>query len=102
MRLKIYHIDAFANTVFKGNYAAVIVTDQWLPNDLMQSIATENPVTGSIHAGLAPLWAERLGENTLTAYQASKRGGILKVIVIDKQVIVSGKAVQCLEGYINV
>ncbi len=263
MRLKIHHIDAFTDKVFKGNYAAVIITDQWLSDDLMQLIATENnlsetafakkcsansyeirwfspikeidfcghatlaaafvifaqdksidelvflakavgnlnirqmkddyiamtfpnrqpykiakipkeitiglsiapkevllnqqayfiiypneqdiysikvnfeeisklapkdvvitstsseydfisryfwpanggdedPVTGSIHAGLAPLWAERLGKNTLTAYQASNRGGILKCSVTDKQVIVSGKAVQYLEGYIDV
>jgi len=62
----------------------------------------EDPVTGSIHAGLAPLWAQRLGKKTLTAYQASKRGGILKCRVLDSQVIVSGKAVQYLEGYIDV
>ncbi|MDA3940994.1 MAG: PhzF family phenazine biosynthesis protein [Spirochaetia bacterium] len=231
MRLKIYHIDAFTNEVFKGNYAAVIITDEWLPDNLMQSIASENnlsetafvlfsqdkspsgitfsaktvgdltvrqvedgfiemtfpnrcpykinlipkelikglsikpnevllnqqvyfviyaneedvrtvipnqeelkklapydvvvsaasnkydfnsryfwpangtgedPVTGSIHAGLAPFWAERLGRNKLIAYQASERGGILKCRVEDNHVFISGKAVQYLEGYIDV
>lgn len=263
MRLKIYHIDAFTDTVFKGNYAAVIVTDEWLSENLMQSIATENnlsetafvkqnskdifeirwfstlteidfcghatlaasfvlfkqnsnlieltfltesvgnlkvrkgingyiemtfpnrkpevisnipdalikglsilpkevllsqqayfviypkqedvnsvkpnaeelmklapydvvvtsksnkydfvsryfwpangniedPVTGSIHAGLVPIWAERLNKNIMTAYQASKRGGILQCRLIDKGVIVSGKAVQYLEGFIDI
>ena len=62
----------------------------------------EDPVTGSIHAGLAPLWAERLGKKSLVAYQASKRGGVLKCKVTGDQVIVSGKAVQYLEGYIDV
>ncbi len=42
MRLKIYQIDAFTDTVFKGNYAAVIITDNWLSDDLMQLVAAEN------------------------------------------------------------
>ena len=62
----------------------------------------EDPVTGSIHAGLAPLWAERLGKTSLTAYQASPRGGVLKCTVKENQVIVSGQAVQYLEGVIDV
>ena len=263
MKLKIYHIDAFTDAVFKGNYAAVIVTDEWLADSLMQSIATENnlsetafvkrnsaekfeirwfspmteidfcghatlaasfvlfnqektinnlifstetvgdlqikqvkngfiemtfpnrepviisqipealinglsilpkevllnqqayfviysneknvysvtvdteelkklepydvvvtarsekydfvsryfwpangnaedPVTGSIHAGLVPFWAERLNKDIMTAYQASERGGILQCRLIENGVIVSGKAVQYLEGFIDV
>jgi len=35
----------------------------------------EDPVTGSTHAVLVPLWAKRLGKNGLHAYQASERGG---------------------------
>lgn len=62
----------------------------------------EDPVTGSIHTGLAPLWAERLNKNDLTAYQASKRGGILQCTVSDSNVVILGKAVQYLEGYIDV
>ena len=42
MQLEINVIDAFADTVFKGNSAAVIITDNWLGEDLMQSIAMEN------------------------------------------------------------
>ena len=42
MQLEINVIDAFTNTVFKGNSAAVIITDSWLADDLMQSIAFEN------------------------------------------------------------
>lgn len=40
--LKQYVVDAFTNTVFKGNPAAVCVLDKWLPESLMQSIAKEN------------------------------------------------------------
>jgi len=62
----------------------------------------EDPVTGSIHAGLAPLWAERLGRSRLTAYQASKRGGVVSCEVEGSRVYISGKAVQYLEGFIEV
>lgn len=62
----------------------------------------EDPVTGSIHTGLAPFWAERLGKNDLVAYQASKRGGVLNCLVSGDRVIVSGSAVQYLSGTITV
>ena len=42
MQLEISVVDAFTNKVFKGNSAAVIITDKWLREDLMQSIAMEN------------------------------------------------------------
>ena len=42
MKLKIYQIDAFTNKVFQGNYAAVIILEEWLSTELMQQIATEN------------------------------------------------------------
>jgi PhzF family phenazine biosynthesis protein len=61
----------------------------------------EDPVTGSIHSGLAPFWAEQLHKTALVAYQASKRGGTLLCEVTDKQVYVSGKATQYLEGTIS-
>ena len=62
----------------------------------------EDPVTGSIHTGLAPFWAERLGKNELVAYQASSRGGILACVVADDRVFVSGNATQYLTGLITV
>jgi PhzF family phenazine biosynthesis protein len=61
----------------------------------------EDPVTGSIHAGLAPYWSEVLGLKQLTAYQASARGGVLLCRVEGQQVVVSGQAVQYLEGFIS-
>lgn len=62
----------------------------------------EDPVTGSIHSGLAPYWADKLGKLDLLAYQASKRGGVLKCSVSGKAVVVSGKGVLYLKGKINV
>ncbi|MFA5702410.1 MAG: PhzF family phenazine biosynthesis protein [Advenella sp.] len=62
----------------------------------------EDPVTGSIHTGLAPFWAERLNKNELVAYQASKRGGVLHCVVSQDRVLISGNAVQYLKGSIVV
>lgn len=62
----------------------------------------EDPVTGSIHTGLAPFWASRLGKNELTAFQASKRGGILNCRVDGDRVYISGNAMQYLKGTITV
>ncbi len=62
----------------------------------------EDPVTGSAHTGLAPLWAKRLNKNELIAYQASARGGVLNCTVADDRVLVSGNAVQYLTGFITV
>ena len=62
----------------------------------------EDPVTGSMHTGAAPLWAERLNKNDLIAFQASSRGGHLKCIVNDNEVIILGQAVLYLEGYIYI
>jgi PhzF family phenazine biosynthesis protein len=42
MKLKIYQVDAFARSAFEGNPAAVIPLDEWLSEDIMQSIAEEN------------------------------------------------------------
>ena len=62
----------------------------------------EDPVTGSVHTGLAPLWAERLGKNNLVAYQASRRGGVLDCVVAGDRVLISGNAVQYMTGFITV
>lgn len=42
MKLKLYQIDAFADGLFKGNPAAVVPLEDWLPDNLLQNIALEN------------------------------------------------------------
>jgi PhzF family phenazine biosynthesis protein len=42
MLLSLYHVDAFAEKVFKGNPAAVVPLHEWLEDDVMQKIAMEN------------------------------------------------------------
>jgi PhzF family phenazine biosynthesis protein len=58
----------------------------------------EDPVTGSAHAALAPFWAERLGRNAFTAYQASARGGDVGCRVEGDRVTLSGQCVTVIEG----
>jgi PhzF family phenazine biosynthesis protein len=53
----------------------------------------EDPVTGSAHCALGPFWQSRLGKSDLTAYQASERGGIVKVSVRGDRVRLRGQAV---------
>ncbi|MDO6446849.1 PhzF family phenazine biosynthesis protein [Colwellia sp. 1_MG-2023] len=62
----------------------------------------EDPVTGSIHTGLAPYWADRLNKPKLIAYQASKRGGVINCQVCNDNVYLLGKAVPYLSGTIQV
>lgn len=53
----------------------------------------EDPVTGSMHTGLAPLWAEKLTKNQLIGYQASERGGTLFCnLQADNRIEISGYA----------
>ncbi len=58
----------------------------------------EDPVTGSAHTALAPFWAKRLGKTEMTGFQASARGGVVKVRVAGDRVYLSGQAVTVLRG----
>jgi PhzF family phenazine biosynthesis protein len=58
----------------------------------------EDPVTGSAHCALTPFWAERLGKTEMTAFQASRRGGVVKVRLEGDRVFLLGQAVTVLRG----
>ncbi|MFI5279412.1 MAG: PhzF family phenazine biosynthesis protein [Gemmatimonadales bacterium] len=58
----------------------------------------EDPVTGSAHCALAPYWAARLGKSEFMAYQASARGGVVKVAIKGDRVALCGKAVTVLRA----
>jgi PhzF family phenazine biosynthesis protein len=58
----------------------------------------EDPVTGSAHCCLGPFWAQRLGKKELVGYQASRRGGTVRVRVLGKRVGLGGRAVTVLRG----
>jgi PhzF family phenazine biosynthesis protein len=53
----------------------------------------EDPVTGSAHCCLGPYWGKRLGKNEFVAYQASARGGVVKVRVTEGRTFLGGRAV---------
>jgi PhzF family phenazine biosynthesis protein len=58
----------------------------------------EDPVCGSAHCCLAPFWAERLQKQELLAYQASARGGVLRLRLNGDRVILGGQAVTVWQG----
>ncbi len=58
----------------------------------------EDPVTGSAHCTLGPFWSRHLGKEDFLAYQASERGGVLRVRVAGDRVFLGGKAVTVLRG----
>ena len=52
----------------------------------------EDPVTGSAHCLLTPYWAKKFGKQALRAYQASARGGVLDLRLVDARVRIKGDA----------
>ncbi len=58
----------------------------------------EDPVTGSAHCCLGPFWQKRLGKDDMVGYQASSRGGVVRVRPKGERVILAGEAVTTLRG----
>ncbi|HEX2094128.1 MAG TPA: PhzF family phenazine biosynthesis protein [Longimicrobiaceae bacterium] len=58
----------------------------------------EDPVTGSAHCCLAPYWARRLGKDEMVGFQASERGGTVRVRAEGDRVHLGGQAVTVLRG----
>jgi len=56
----------------------------------------EDPVTGSAHSCLGPFWGQRLGKKSFLAYQASARGGVIRVALKEDRVIIGGQTVTVL------
>lgn len=61
----------------------------------------EDPVTGSAHAQLAPLWSAALGRTELTARQLSRRGGALRVELAGDRVLLAGRCRRYLDGVVT-
>jgi len=62
----------------------------------------EDPVTGSAHCALYPFWSERLHKTKMMAFQASKRGGLLKLRGQGGRVMLSGRALTVTSGELHV
>lgn len=58
----------------------------------------EDPVCGSAHCCLAPYWGEKLGLTEMLGYQASARGGVVRVRTVGDRVVLGGQAVTVLRG----
>lgn len=58
----------------------------------------EDPVCGSAHCCLGPYWGARLEKTDMVAYQASPRGGVLRVNLRGDRVELSGRAVTTFRG----
>ncbi|MCF6187077.1 MAG: PhzF family phenazine biosynthesis protein [Desulfobulbaceae bacterium] len=90
------------------DYLGVIVT---APDDTIDFVSRffapgagvpEDPVTGSSHCTLIPYWAQRLGKDTLHAQQISERGGELFCENRGERVLISGRAVEYLNGTLHI
>lgn len=62
----------------------------------------EDPVTGSTHSTLAPIWSDKLEKEKLSAKQVSRRGGTLYCEVYDNNVKISGNAILYSKGNISI
>lgn len=89
----------------------VIVTAKSAASDSYQFVSraffpnvgvNEDPVTGSAHCALAPYWGKRLRRDELVGYQASARGGIVKVHNAGDRVQLTGQAIMVLQGTLEV
>lgn len=58
----------------------------------------EDPVTGSAHCYLGPYWAQKLGKDEFFAYQASPRGGEVRVRLKSDRAMIGGRATTVLQG----
>ncbi len=82
----------------------LIVAAQGETSDIVSRVFTdyfdipEDPVTGSAHAVMVPYWAEKLGRDRFTAYQASARGGHVGCEMAGERVVLRGGCVTVIEG----
>jgi PhzF family phenazine biosynthesis protein len=67
-----------------------------------QSGIDEDPVTGSAHTSLTPIWSNRLNKTSLTALQLSARGGKLHCEFLGERCKIGGKTQLYLSGNIQV
>jgi predicted PhzF superfamily epimerase YddE/YHI9 len=62
----------------------------------------EDPVTGSAHCALTPVWAKRLGKKTMKARQVSPRGGAVTCTDDGARTILAGPCALYMQAEIEV
>jgi PhzF family phenazine biosynthesis protein len=94
------------NALLKAGHTAFIVTCRsdlpefdFLSRFFAPAVGiNEDPVTGSAHSYLTPYWSEKLGKKIMSAYQASRRGGVLECEMADNgRVLLRGQAITVFE-----
>jgi PhzF family phenazine biosynthesis protein len=95
-------------TAMMGVYGVVVTCRATTPGfDFMSRFFApsigihEDPVTGGAHCSLAPYWAAKLGQTEMVAYQASARGGVVRVRLAEDRVLLGGQAVTVLRGELS-
>jgi PhzF family phenazine biosynthesis protein len=93
-RLKQYPVRGVIVTARSDNPAYDFVSRFFAPG----AGILEDPVTGSAHCCLGPYWSRRLNKRELVGYQASPRGGFVRIGVRGDRVDLGGQAVTVLRG----
>jgi predicted PhzF superfamily epimerase YddE/YHI9 len=113
MTVSFFQVDSFAELPFAGNPAGVCLLEELgepsaAPDFDMVSRCfvpgagiAEDPVTGSAHCALAPYWQGKLGRDELVGFQASARGGVVRVRWAGDRVKLAGRAVTVLRGALS-
>jgi predicted PhzF superfamily epimerase YddE/YHI9 len=87
------------NLILKLPYRALLITSKddeydFISRYFAPSVGIdEDPVCGSAHCRLIPYWSKKLDKDSMMAYQASKRGGVIKCQNLTDKVIISGKTI---------
>lgn len=104
----IENIEPDFNLILNSGERGVIVSAPGKNTDFVsrffapQAGVNEDPVTGSAHTTLTPVWSAKLNKTKLSAKQLSKRGGELVCELIGERVKISGSAVKYLIGEIEI
>ena len=93
----------FRKLAAEGNVLTIVTAPGEQSDVVSRSFAPgagidEDPVTGTSHAVMTPYWAERLGRERFSAYQASRRGGHVDCRLAGDRAILGGKCVTVIEG----
>jgi PhzF family phenazine biosynthesis protein len=96
------------SSVAKVKARGIIITAPGTQHDFVsrffgpQSGIDEDPVTGSAHTSLVPIWAQKLGRTEFKAAQLSKRGGELYCELVGERVYIKGSAKTFFEARVEI
>jgi len=89
------------------NWLGIVITAPGTDADFVSryfcpELRLEDPVTGSSHSSLIPMWQEKTGKSKFQAKQLSQRGGVLYCEAGKNEVKISGEAALYLKGSIAI